>query len=241
MVGIMKRILIIFLVLTIIGIAIGVMKPFDSVLVEDDIFIAHGFEDKPNTTEFNPYPQGNPALSDDQNRAIEIAVSNETVLGYLSEGYWLAPGTMLLKEDFEGYGENFKGVLLAKNETVIYVIVNVKENKVKMIQNYTTFEFKAKTMVVEQNGEYSEIKATGFTDNDVKTVREILSNDQKTAQIIKNKNYNITIQDMVYLSNKNIQNATYAMVLLDIEDGSKYVVMVDITERKVFKMGRPVN
>ena len=46
---------------------------------------------------------------------------------------------------------------------------------------------------------------------------------------------------MVYLSNRNFQNATYAMVILDVEDGSRYVVMVDITERKVFKMGRPLN
>ncbi|WP_459202146.1 hypothetical protein [Methanococcus sp. CF] len=241
MVGIMKRILIIFLVLTIIGVAIGIMRPFDSVLIEDDLFIAHDFETNPNMTEFNPYPEESPHLTEGQNLAIEIAKSNETVSEYLSEGYWLAPGTLLIKEDFEKYGETCKGVLLTKNDTLIYVIVNLEENKVQSIKNYTTFELKSKTLVIEHEDGYSEIKATGFTEKDVKTVQEILSNDQKTAQIIKDREYNITIQDMVYLSNKNFQNATYAMVVLDIEDGSRYVVMVDITERKVFKMGKPLN
>ncbi|MBA2862862.1 hypothetical protein HNP90_001759 [Methanococcus maripaludis] len=237
----MKRILIIFLVLTIIGIAIGIMRPFDSVLIEDDIFIAPDFEANHNMTEFNPYPEEAPHLSEGQNLAIEIATSNNTVSTYLSEGYLLVPGTMLLKEDFEKYGENFRGVLLSKNDTLVYVIVNVDENKVESIQNYTTFEIKSKTLVIEHEDGYSEIKATGFTDKDIKTVQEILSKDPKTAQVIKNRDYNITIQDMVYLSNRNFQNATYAMVILDVEDGLRYVVMVDITERKVFKMGRPLN
>jgi len=108
----------------------------------------------------------------------------------------------------------------------------------KMIEKIET----VKKIVFDENYQEKELsKVTVKYPNNVKTVREILSNDQKTAQIIKDKNYNITIQDMVYLSNKNFQNATYAMVVLDIEDGSRYVVMVDITERKVFKMGRPVN
>ena len=88
--------------------------------------------------------------------------------------------------------------------------------------------------MIEHEGGYSEIKAVGFTDQDVKMVKEILSNDKKTAQIINDRAYNITIQDMVYLSNKNFQNETYAMVVLDIEDGSRYVEMVNITERKIF-------
>nr|WP_231288441.1 hypothetical protein [Methanococcus maripaludis] len=237
----MKRILIIFLVLTIIGVAIGIMRPFDSLLIEDDLFIANDFETNPKMAEFKPYPEESPHLTQDQNHAIEIAKSNITVSGYLAEGYGLAPGTMLLKEDFEEYGENCKGVILSKNDTLIYVLVNVNENKVQSIKNYTTFEIKSKTLVIEHEDGYSEIKATGFTEEDVKTVKEILSNDQKTAQIINDRDYNITIQDMVYLSNKNFQNATYAMVVLDIEDGSRYVVMVDITERKVFKMGKPLN
>ena len=86
MAGIMKRILIIFLVLTIIGVAIGIMRPFDSLLIEDDLFIAHDFETNPNMTEFNPYPGEHP-LNEDQNLAIEIAKSNETVSGFLSDGY----------------------------------------------------------------------------------------------------------------------------------------------------------
>ena len=88
-------------------------------------------------------------MTESQNLAIEIATSNETVSNYLSEGYWLVPGTMLIKEDFEKYGENFKGVLLSKNDTLVYVIVNVDENKVESIQNYTTFEIKSKTLVIE--------------------------------------------------------------------------------------------
>jgi len=232
----MKKVLLIFSILTIIGIAIGLMKPFDLIYNPEDIFVTNNFEDKPNF----PITENFSSLTEKQMVAIDIAKADENISNYLEDGYEIAPGTLLLKEDFEKYGEDFKGVILLKNDDLVYVIVNTAENKVESISSYKLYDFKSKSVVIEQKGGYSEIKVTGFTKEDLNTVEDILLNDPKTAGLIKGREYNISIQDMVLINDQNLQNASHALVVLDLEKGPRYVILVDLTEKKVFKIGRPM-
>lgn len=234
MVGIMKKVLLIFSILTIIGIAIGLMKPLDLIYNPEDVFVTNNFEDRPNF----PMDENSSSLTEKQMAAIEIAKTNENVSRYIQEGYEITPVTLPLKEDFEKYGEDFKGVILLKNDDLVYVIVNTAENNVESISTYKIYDFKSKSVVIEQKGGYSEIKVTGFTKEDLNTVEEILLNDPKTAGLIKGKEYNLSIQDMVLINDQNLQNASHALVVLDLEKGPRYVILVDLTEKKVFKIGR---
>jgi len=237
MVGIMKKVLLIFSILTIIGIAIGLMKPFDLIYNPEDVFVTNNFEDRPN---FPIADENSSYLTEKQVAAIDIAKANENVSKYIEDGYEITPVTLLLKEDFEKYGEDFKGIILLKNDDLVYVIVNTAENKVESISSYKLYDFKSKSVVIEQKGGYSEIKVTGFTKEDLNTVEDIILNDPKTAGLIKGNEYNISIQDMVLINDQNLQNASHALVVLDLEKGPRYVILVDLTEKKVFKIGRPM-
>ncbi|ABR55572.1 conserved hypothetical protein [Methanococcus vannielii SB] len=231
----MKKILSIFIILLSLGVIIGLMVPFNMFYGEKDVFIITNFEEIPK---FNPY--GDNPLSEKQKMAIEIAISNENVSKYLNE-YKLLPGTLLIKEDFEKYGPDYKGILLLKNKEIVYVLVDTTYSNVVDIKKYSLDEFMAKTAVIEQNGGYLEIKVTGFTEDELNSVEEVLQNDPRTKGLLKGKNYTLVIQDIVYINDQKLQNVSQAMVILDIENGQRYVVLIDLTEKKVFRIGKPMN